>query len=317
MIALVTGGTGTLGKALIPLLLKSGVERVRVLSRDEHKQIKLHNEWNDDRIDWLLGDVTDAERVWYASRGVGHVYHLAATKSVDWIEYNPNQAIATNIIGTQNVVKACVDNGVQKAIFTSTDKACDPVNTYGASKQVAEKLFIQSNCYGGGKTHFMCVRYGNVMASNGSVIEKWKRSLETGARPMLTDGHMTRFFISPDMAARFVHSAMESGEGGEVFIPKMKSTTVEDLYRAFCHVYEVDVEPRIIGVRPGEKMHESLVSPHEVQYVTDVGFSFVRWPSHDVFHVKRNGDPVNEVPTSFEAERLSIGELSELIGDVL
>lgn len=279
------GGTGTLAHAMLPKLLSnSQVDRVRILSRGEHRQIEMAAKFAGKPIDYCLGDVRDKDRVLRFLDGITHCYHLAAFKSIELAEYNCMEAIKTNIIGTANVIEACIENKVEKAMFTSTDKACAPINIYGGTKMVAERLFIQGNI-GAHRTKFGTVRYGNVFGSNGSVIQKWKRG-----QKIITDMTMTRFFFSQDEAADFVIRGMREMHGGETFIPKMKSCFVGELYKdAFG---EEPIENR--GIRPGEKIHEDMISRHEMPLVTELDWCYVRWPSHDLYPTHKVGSPMTK-----------------------
>lgn len=312
---LVTGGTGTLGQVLVPELLNHiDVDRIRVLSRDEHKQTVMQAKYPKLPIDYFVGDVRDRERMWYATRGVDVVFHLAAVKSVDKAEYNPNEAIATNITGTQNVVDACIRNNVKKAIITSTDKAVEPLNVYGATKLTAESVFVQSNSYSGvNGTVFGAVRYGNVLGSNGSVIQKWAHAVEVGDKPLMTDAGMTRFWISQIEAARFViKSCLEMGRG-EVRIPKMKACFMSELYDAFCSVNRYAGKYDVVGLRPGEKRDERLFGAEEVRLVTDCGDVWIKWPTKPCYPIQKMGEPVKKALSSRDALTLKKSELEEMI----
>lgn len=298
---LVIGATGTLAKALIPILLEEG-HTVRGLSRGEHAQIECEKLIKG-HVDWFIGDIRDENRLYYAIKGVDVVYHLAAIKSVDKAEYNPNEAISINIVGTQNVIDQCIKHNVEKAIFTSTDKAVEPLNIYGSSKMTAEKLWILSNAYvGHGKTSFSAVRYGNVLGSHSSVIAKWK----DGGRE-LTNPDMTRFWITINEAAKFVRSAQDRMFRGEVFIPKMKSCTMTDLAVA------AGILPVITGVRVGEKMHEKLIGDNEVPYVTDCEDYYTLWPFRPSYPIRKKGTAIQKALCSFTAERFTLNELQGMI----
>ena len=293
MKVLVIGGTGTLAKSLIPLLLRDDrIQRIRILSRGEHAQSELREKYRGERMDFFIGDVRDRERILMASEGCDQVYHFAANKEVDTAEYNPFEAVLTNIIGTQNVIRAVRKNEIKKAIFTSSDKACEPINLYGATKLVAEKMFIQSNI-GYHKSRYACVRYGNVLASQGSVVERWRQGVRS-----ITDPTMTRFFWSPDQAARFVMDAMFHMEGGEIFIPKMKATTIQALFQ----VVVKGGLAQVTGERGGEKQHECLISRHEWDLVTDCGWCWIKWPSMKLFPVKRKGTPVESSSLGYTSD---------------
>jgi UDP-N-acetylglucosamine 4,6-dehydratase/5-epimerase len=315
MISLVIGGTGTLGKKLVPILCKEG--RVRVMSRDEHKQIFMKETLKKEhleKIDWFIGDVRDRDRVKLASKGVDYIYNLAAVKSVDIAEYNPDEAIKTIVDGSRNVVFASLENKVKKAMYISTDKAVEPLNVYGSAKLCGEKLFIQSNSYSGENgPKFIAVRYGNVFGSNGSVLMKWFE----GGEMLVTEPGMTRFFLTPEEAAWFVYIAMTEGNGGEIYIPKMKSTEMIEMAKV-CKILWPEKKVKNICMRPGEKMHETLISKNEAHLVTDCKAFYIRWPSHEVFEVRRWGDvlPLGFEFTSENAEKFSFEELSERIKEV-
>lgn len=302
MIVTILGGTGTLGTNVVPILLKDPqVQRIRVLSRNEHRQAELADEWAGKPIDFLVGDIRDRERVERAVDGAHWVFHFAATKRVEKCEYDPEEAVKTNVLGTLNIIHACrKSDTVQKAIYTSTDKAVSPINTYGMSKALAEKLWIQGNV-GNHFVRFSACRYGNVFGSNGSVIKKW-----ANGTVKVTDENMTRFFISKTAAADFVVSSMYEMDGGEVFIPRMRSTRMGDL-AALYGPYEV------IGARPGEKTHERLIAEEEVELTTETGRCYIRWPEMNLYPVRRHGDPISGVICSASAEKFTEDELKCLI----
>lgn len=269
MKVLVIGGTGSLGEVLLPKLIADpSIERIRVMSRNEHKQIWLNEELQSDKIDWLIGDVRDSERVWLASRDVELIYHLAAIKSIDKAEYNPSESIRTNIEGTRNVIDSCIKNGVRQAVFTSTDKAADPFNIYGASKLVAEKLWIQSNNYSTQSgTNFVAVRYGNVIGSNGSVVQKWFKSANEKKQISATGVNMTRFWMTLDAAAELVRYAATIKERKVTIIPLLRACNMMYFARSFVNaicktVPDVNIIPML--PRDSEKMHETLISENEV-----------------------------------------------------
>lgn len=319
MIVLVIGGTGTLGQVLVPKLFGSfGAKRVRILSRDEHKQIHMNDRLNEPRIDYFIGDVRDRDRVWLAAKGCEMIFNLAAIKSVDKAEYSPMEAIATNVTGTTNVVDACLKHQIPSAVYISTDKAVEPLNIYGASKLCAEKLFINSNAYSGENgPKFSCMRYGNVLGSNGSVIPKWVSAVARGLKPKLSDPEMTRFWISKESAANFVIDRAKSMTGAEIFIPKMKSCTMKDLYAAFCEVVNYTGEVEIIGNRGGEKKFEALFGLQECDFVTQTQDRFVSWPTNPNYPIQIYGQPVTHQLTSHNAERFSKTELKEMIAGVI
>ncbi len=263
---LITGGTGFLGRNLTRRILQENPQAIRLLSRDEVKHHKAQQEFNNDpRLRFLVGDVRDYERLKKATRGCDIVIHAAALKRIDMIEYNTSEAIKTNILGTLNLIEACTENKVKKVIFISTDKACEPVNTYGACKFVSERIFVESNYSKGGEfPRFTCVRYGNVMSSTGSVIPFFVEKIKKGEKIPLTHPEMTRFIISVDQAVDLVFAAIKYGEGGEIFIPKLPSFKITQLIDALDHHHKTKSEVEITGIRPGEKIHELMINECEV-----------------------------------------------------
>ena len=261
-VILITGGTGSFGKACVKKLLESHDPAIiRVFSRDELKQWEMAREFgNHPKLRFLIGDVRDAERMKRACEGVDFLIHAAALKHVPACEYNPQEAVKTNVGGATNVINAALSANVKKVIALSTDKAANPINIYGATKLCSDKLFIQSNAYRGEKrdTRLSVVRYGNVMGSRGSVIPLFKKQAESGV-VTITDPRMTRFWITLPQAVDFVLTSFEIMQGGELFVPKLPSMKVTDLAR----VVAPDAKQKIIGIRPGEKLHESLITPEE------------------------------------------------------
>jgi len=249
---LITGGTGSLGRQLIKTIFsKHKPKKVVIFSRDEYKQSLLKNDFDYDGLRYFLGDVRDKDRLRWAFKGVDYVIHAAALKQIPALEYNPSEAVKTNILGSLNVIEACVEAKVKKAVLISTDKAVNPANLYGATKLAAEKLFLTSNAYMG--TKFSFVRYGNVLNSRGSVVELFLRMKREGLKEFpITDERMTRFWITLQAAAEFVLDSL--GQDGEIFIPKIPSMKITDLARAI----EPECTFKITGIRPGEKLHESL-----------------------------------------------------------
>ena len=276
-VVLVTGGTGSFGKKFTKILLEEQQpKKVIIFSRDELKQHEMQvGGFNDERLRYFIGDVRDRERLVRAMHGVDVVVHAAALKQVPACEYNPMEAIKTNIIGTANVVEAALDAGVAKVLTVSTDKAVSPANLYGATKLAAEKLTIQSNAYAGGSaTRFSCVRYGNVVGSRGSVVPLFLKQRSNG-KITITDDRMTRFWLSLEQGVRFVIHSIEQMEGGEVFVPKIPSTKVTDLARAIAPQAKLE----IIGIRPGEKLHEMLISEDEARHTIELERMFVVQPA--------------------------------------
>jgi len=284
-IVLVTGGTGTFGKAFVKRILSENVKKVIVFSRDEFKQSEMaqHPDYQDDRLRFFLGDVRDLPRLERAFSGVDIVVHAAALKQVPAIEYNPFEAIKTNILGSQNVVDAALDSNVSKVILISSDKAVQPINLYGATKLCAEKLFVAANSYrdSDNDTRFSVVRYGNVIGSRGSLGELIHRQRETGTIT-LTDDRMTRFWVRIDDVMEVVLKAISSMHGGEIFVPKMKNMPVKDVIAAIAPECEI----KLIGIRPGEKLHELLITEHEAPRTRDVDDVYVIAPEFDRTGIK-------------------------------
>jgi UDP-N-acetylglucosamine 4,6-dehydratase len=256
---LITGGTGSLGTSLVDYLLReTKVRRIAIFSRDELKQQQLRMHFQDDsRLRWFLGDVRDLERLKRAFHKVDFIIHAAALKQVDTGEYNPMEFIKTNVLGSQNVIDAAIETGVKRVVALSTDKASSPINLYGATKLTADKLFVAANNYSHAYgTAFSVVRYGNVMGSRGSVIPFFKDLYEQGKPLPITDLRMTRFWISIESAVKFVIESLELMTGGELYVPKIPSMKIIDL----AHAVAPDAELEEIGMRPGEKLHEEMIS---------------------------------------------------------
>ena len=271
---LITGGTGTLGKSLIEFLLKkTEVRRIAIFSRDELKQLQLQIHFkNDPRLRWFLGDIRDLDRLKRAFHGIDYVIHAAALKQVDTGEYNPIEFIKTNVLGSQNVIDAAIDAGVKRVVALSTDKASSPINLYGATKLTADKLFVAANnysfTYG---TTFSVVRYGNVMGSRGSVIPFFREIAAQGKPLPVTDLRMTRFWISIESAVKFVIDSLEMMTGGELYVPRIPSMKIVDLARAVAP----DARLEEIGMRPGEKLHEEMISADDSRRTTVLENRFV------------------------------------------
>ena len=276
---LITGGTGSLGRALTEKLLKGNVAAVRIYSRHEWEQIQMERQFKDRRLRFLIGDVRDKDRLRRAVEGVDIVFHAAALKQIPSIEYNPFEAVKTNVYGSQNVIDVCMDEEVEKVIAVSSDKACSPLNTYGTTKLLMEKLFVAANFYKGKrKTVFSCVRYGNVLGSKGSVIPLWKAQIKDGFIT-ITDESMTRFNITMREALEFILSATSIARGAEVFVPKLKAYTVEDLADAFMEVCGERVEKKVVGLRAGEKLHELLLNKEEKMNTFETPRFYILMPS--------------------------------------
>ncbi|MGZ9165258.1 MAG: UDP-N-acetylglucosamine 4,6-dehydratase (inverting) [Anaerolineales bacterium] len=291
-VILITGGTGSFGKKFTKILLEEQKPRkIIIFSRDELKQYEMQTMGlNQPNLRYFIGDVRDRERLVRAMHGVDIVVHAAALKQVPACEYNPMEAIKTNINGSSNVVEAALDSGVKKVLTLSTDKAVNPVNLYGATKLAAEKLTVQSNAYAAGTaTRYSCVRYGNVVGSRGSVVPVFLKQRESG-KVTITDERMTRFWLSLEQGVRFVIRCIERMEGGEVFVPKIPSMNVIDLAKAIAPHAEFN----IIGIRPGEKLHEVLISEDEARNTVEREHMFVVKPPETLWArtLQYEGEPL-------------------------
>lgn len=275
---LITGGTGSFGRKFTEVVFKRyKPKKLIIFSRDEFKQYQMSKIFSESKypIRYFLGDIRDRERLYRAFEGVDYVIHAAALKQVPALEYNPTEAVKTNVIGADNIVDVAVNVGVKKVVAVSTDKAVSPVNLYGATKLVAEKIFIAANAYGGARVKFSVVRYGNVVGSRGSVIPLFLKLKKRGLKEFpITDEHMTRFWISLEEGADLVIKALENAEGGEVFVPKIPSMKIVDLARAI----EPDCKFKIINIRPGEKVHETLISEDEARKAKEFDGIYVILP---------------------------------------
>lgn len=277
---LLTGGTGSFGQAFAEKLLKSyDPNKIVVLSRDEHKQYEMENKFQNYKIDKLrffLGDVRDTERLKVAFKDIDYVIHTAALKHVPLAEYNPFECIKTNVIGAQNVVEASIFCGVKKVIALSTDKASNPLNLYGASKLASDKIFIAANNYSGkGGTSFSICRYGNVVNSRGSVIPLFKKLFQEKAKNIpITDRRMSRFWININKGVEFVIASLDMMIGGEIFVPKLPSMNVVDV----AEIIAPKIPIKIIGIRPGEKIHETMVSEDDSRYTIELKDRFIILP---------------------------------------
>lgn len=292
-VVLVTGGTGSFGKKFIKVMLEEyHPAKIIIYSRDELKQHEMRVAgYNHPSLRYFIGDVRDLDRLRRACQGVDIIVHAAALKQVPACEYNPMEAIKTNILGSGNVIEAALDCNVKKVLAISTDKAVNPVNLYGATKLAAEKLFIQSNAYAGGKsTRFSCTRYGNVVGSRGSVVPVFLKQRETGT-VTLTDDRMTRFWLSLETGVHFVIRCIEQMHGGEVFIPKIPSMKVADLATVIAPKAKVEV----VGIRPGEKLHEVLISEDESRTTIEMDDMYVVQPAEALwfgYEWQKVGKPV-------------------------
>ena len=277
---LITGGTGSFGHTFVPMLLaRFNPRKVIIFSRDEMKQWEMAKKFaGDHRVRFFIGDVRDKDRLYRALDGVDYVVHAAATKIVPTAEYNPFECIKTNINGAMNLIDACIDKGVKRVVALSTDKASSPINLYGATKLASDKLFVSGNSYAGGHdTRFAVVRYGNVMGSRGSVIPFFMSVKDQGVLP-ITDERMTRFMISLEEGVELVWHAFEDMEGGEIYVKKIPSMKVTDLAR----VVAPDAKHEIVGIRPGEKLHEQMIGAEDSYYTYEYPEHFKILPAiHD------------------------------------
>ncbi len=280
---LITGATGSFGKQFIETALaRFRPARLVVFSRDELKQFEMRQRFDDDRLRWFIGDVRDLQRLRQAMDGVGMVVHAAALKQVPTAEYNPMECVKTNIHGAENVIQAALDCGVRQVIALSTDKAANPVNLYGATKLVSDKLFVAANnVVGPHPTRFSVVRYGNVVGSRGSVVPLFSRLIEEGAAHLpITDKRMTRFWITLGQGVDFVFKCFERMQGGEIFVPKIPSIRITDLARAMAPA----LPTKIIGIRPGEKLHETMCPTDDSHLTIEFDDHYVICPTITFFN---------------------------------
>lgn len=293
---LITGGTGSFGNTFVPMTLsKYDPQKIIIFSRDEMKQWEMAKKFDGDpRVRFFIGDVRDKERLYRALDGVDFVVHAAATKIVPTAEYNPFECVKTNVIGAMNLIDACIDKGVSRVVALSTDKASSPINLYGATKLASDKLFVAGNSYSGAhRSRFSVVRYGNVMGSRGSVIPFFMSIKDSGVIP-ITDPRMTRFMISLEQGVKLVWHTFEDMEGGEIYVKKIPSMNVVDLAK----VIAPEATQKIVGIRPGEKLHEQMISPEDAFYTYEYDEHFKILPvinnwSSDPFRIK-DGKRVSE-----------------------
>ncbi|RJF98624.1 UDP-N-acetylglucosamine 4,6-dehydratase (inverting) [Noviherbaspirillum saxi] len=319
---LITGGTGSFGKKFIKTILaRYKPRRVIVFSRDELKQFEMQQVFNDPAMRYFLGDVRDGQRLRQAMRGVDFVVHAAALKQVPAAEYNPMECIKTNIHGAENVINAALENDVEKVIALSTDKAANPINLYGATKLVSDKLFVAGNNIAGGhKTRFAVVRYGNVVGSRGSVVPFFRKLIDEGVKELpITDPRMTRFWITLQDGVDLVFKSFERMHGGEIYVPKIPSSRITDLAAAMAP----ELPTKMIGIRPGEKLHETMCPADNAHQTLEFKDHYVICPAitfavQSDYKVNRLGEIGNSVGEGFEyssgmnPEFLSIAELQAL-----
>ena len=321
---LITGGTGSLGQALTKKLLDYSVSEIRIFSRNEFKQIEMSETIDDPRVKFLIGDVRDLPRLNRAIEGVDFVFHAAALKHVPIVEHNPFEAIQTNVIGSQNVIDACLKNKVEKAICVGTDKAVSPLNTYGATKLLMEKLFVTALHYSNPKkypTRFIALRYGNVMGSSGSVIPKFIEQIKNTSTVTITDKLMTRFSISMDEALDFIIKSSVLGQGSEVFVPKIRAYNIMDVKSALDEIIGPSKE-EIIGIRPGEKLHETLINLDEINFTWELDDVYLlanpffpKFSTKNINSIYPKAIKINlsQAYSSDNVSRISIDELKNIL----
>lgn len=320
---MITGGTGSFGKEFVKIILrKYSLKKVIIFSRDELKQFEMQQETPDDVMRYFIGDVRDGERLKQAMRGVDYVIHAAALKQVPAAEYNPMECVKTNVHGAQNVITAAIENKVKKVIALSTDKAANPINLYGATKLVSDKLFVAANnVVGPQNTRFSVVRYGNVVGSRGSVVPFFRKLLEQGRSELpITDANMTRFWITLPQGIDFVIQSFSRMQGGEVFVPKIPSSRITDLAEAMAPGAPI----QIIGIRPGEKLHETMCPADDSHLTLEFHDHYVIKPTINFFapieySVNQLGEVGTLVKVGFEynsgtnTHMLTVEELREMI----
>lgn len=323
---LVTGGTGSFGKQFIKTVLDNypDVKKIIVFSRDEYKQFMMQNmpefKPHDDKLRFFIGDIRDKERLLRAFDGVDIVVHAAALKQVPACEYNPFEAVKTNVIGAQNVIDAAIDKGVKKVVALSTDKACAPINLYGATKLCSDKLFIAGNAYVGPKdTKFAVVRYGNVAGSRGSVIPFFKKLIDEGVEELpITDVTMTRFWLKLEQAVEMVLEALENMQGGELYVKKIPSMLMPDLAKAMAPELAI----KEVGIRPGEKIHEQMITKEDARNTLEFDEYYIILPEINLDHITHKYSQGKPVAPDFEYHSgnndrwLSVEDMRKLINEI-
>ena len=320
---LITGGTGSLGQALTKFLLKTDVDAIRIFSRNEHQQVMMEENFKDDRLRFFIGDIRDLPRLTRAMEDIHIVFHTAALKHVPVVEYNPFEGIRTNVIGSQNVIDASLEANVEIAVGIGTDKSVAPLNTYGATKLLMEKIFVTANNYVNPEKHrtkFIALRYGNVLGSSGSVVPKFIRQIRNKEKITITDPNMTRFSITMNEALDFIIKSTLTGKGSEIFIPKLKAYSINDLKDVIFEMLG-DTGVDKIPIRPGEKMHETLIDADEMRHTYETDSIYV------VLNPQLDGNTIKHHYPSFKrinktesyssdlAEKLSKEQLKQIITD--
>lgn len=320
---LITGGTGTIGKSIVQAVLKENPQVIKIFSRDEYKQHVLQNELtNNKKIEFIIGDIRDYDGVYAAMHNIDYVFHLAAMKHVHFCEHNPYEAVKTNVQGTNNIIKAAISQNVKKVVFTSSDKAISPTNTYGATKLIAERLISSTEAKG--NTKFASVRFGNVMGSRGSVIPFFKQQILENKKITVTDMNMTRFMMSLDQATNLTIKALKEAQGGEVFVLKMPVIKLKDLTNILieetCKYHklkpeEIDIE--VIGLRPGEKLYEELMTLDESKTAWELSDMYIISGNTNTNVLYSNAKQANiGTYSSMSQEPLNINELRKLLKEL-
>ena len=319
-VLMITGGTGSFGNAVLKRFLSTEVREIRIFSRDEKKQEEMRIALNDSKLKFYIGDVRDYDSIYQAMKGVDYVFHAAALKQVPSCEFYPMEALRTNVMGTENVMNAATANGVKRVVVLSTDKAVYPINAMGISKAMAEKLMVaKARMQREGETVLCATRYGNVMASRGSVIPLFVSQLKEGKSLTVTDPNMTRFLMSLEDSVDLVLYAYEHGRQGDIFVQKAPASTVADLAQALKEVFAKDNEVRVIGTRHGEKLYESLISREEMAHAQDMG-GYFRIPAdnRDLNYAKYFSEGEEKIShqgdyTSHNTERLNVEQIKALL----
>ena len=315
---LITGGTGSLGQALTRKLLETDVKTIRIFSRNENKQVGMESEFNDNRLRFLIGDVRELSRLYKAFENVEIVFHASALKLVPVVEYNPFEGIKTNVIGSQNVIDACLHENIPLAICVGTDKAVSPLNTYGATKLLMEKLFVAANPELPKKTKFIALRYGNVLGSSGSVVPKFIKQIREKQKITITEPNMTRFSLTMNEALNFIIESAFLGKSSEVFVPKLKAYSIMDLKDALIEMVG-DAKDEIVSIRPGEKLHETLINADELRYAWEFDDKYIIFsPFRDIDEIKSSYPGIKklEMSDSYSSnlvEKISKDELKKII----
>ena len=320
-IVLITGGTGSLGQALTKKLLETEVKAIRILSRNENKQVTMESQFDDKRLRFFIGDIRERSRLFKAFEGVDVIFHAAALKHVPVVEYNPFEGIKTNVIGSQNVIDACIHEKIPVATCVGTDKAVSPLNTYGATKLLMEKLFVAANPYWNSeetKTKFIALRYGNVLGSSGSVVPKFIKQIREKQKITITDPNMTRFSLTMSETLDFILESTFLGKSSEVFVPKLRAYSIMDLKDALVELVG-EAQEEVISIRPGEKLHETLINADELRYTWEFDNKYIIFsPFREINEIKAGYPGIKklEMSDSYSSnlvEKISKNELKTII----